>query len=68
MLMSADKLPADYVINALSDEAIARGTTYGKLVAALKPGEREAIAERYRTRYRRQRNKTRFRSLTPKGG
>ena len=66
--VSKDKLPADYVVNALSDEAIARGTTYGKLVAALKPGELEEIAQRYRERYKCQRNKTRFRSLNPKRG
>lgn len=66
--MAVDKLPADFGVNALSDEALRRGTSYGKLVARLQPGEREEILEKYRARHKKQRNKTRFRSLNPKGG
>lgn len=60
--MAENKLPADYGSNALSDEALRRGTSYGKLVASLKPGEREKILEEYRRRFIKQRNKTRFQS------
>lgn len=64
--MARDKLPADFALNALSDEAIRRHTTYGKLVAAITPEERERIVEEYRQRHTGVGDRTRFREETSK--
>ncbi len=56
----AEKLPADYALNALAEEAERRRKkmgalkyNYGMLVADTTEEEREQIVERYRARHQR---------------
>ena len=49
--MSRRKLPEGFAIIALSTEAAKRGTSYGKLVAAITEEERKKIIERYKKKW-----------------
>ena len=49
--MSRRKLPEGFAIIALSTEAAKRGTSYGKLLAAITPEERKKIIERYKKKW-----------------
>lgn len=49
--MSRRKLPEGFAIIALSTEAVKRGTSYGKLVAAITEEERKKIIERYKKKW-----------------
>ena len=64
--MARNKLPADFALTALSDEALRRHTTYGKLVAAITSEERERIVEAYRQRHTAVGNRTKFHEVTRK--
>ena len=49
--MSRRKLPEGFAIIALSTEAAKRGTSYGKLVAAITPEESKQIIERNKKKW-----------------
>ena len=66
--MASKKLPEDYAIDALAEEALRRRTTYGKLVAKLGKEERDRIVEEYSLRHGKRRSKAQFLSVNPKRG